>query len=132
MKIQLDLQLSLFLENKPGTLARVCEALEKEHINIFAIATSDTTDHSVVRLVVSHPRKAIHLFEDHGTMVVENEVILIEGDNQPGSLARIAKKLSAARVNIEYCYCATGSKDKRGLLVLRPSNARKALKALNS
>ena len=57
-------QLALFLENKPGTLARVCEALEKAKINIYAVSTSDTIDHSVVRMVVSDTRKALLLFEE--------------------------------------------------------------------
>jgi len=71
-------QLALFLENKPGTLARVCEALEKAKINIYAVSTSDTIDHSVVRMVVSDTRKALLLFEEHGTLVVENDVLMID------------------------------------------------------
>ena len=69
--MQLATQLALFLDNKPGTLARVCEALSAAKVNIYAISTSDTTDHSVVRLVVSDPRKAMLLFEDHGALVVD-------------------------------------------------------------
>jgi len=57
---------------------------------------------------------------------------MIEGDNKPGSLARIAHKLAGGNINIEYCYCATPPEAKKGLLVLRTSNARKALKVLNS
>ena len=85
--MQLADQLALFLDNKPGTLARVCDALSAAKINIYAISTSDTVDHSVVRMVVSDARKALLLFEEHGTLVVESEVLLIEGDNKPGSLA---------------------------------------------
>ena len=125
-------QLALFLENKPGTLARVCDALSAARINIYAFATSDTIDHSVVRMVVSDTRKALLLFEEHGTLVVESEVLMIEGDNKPGSLARIAHKLSEARINIEYAYCATAPDAKKGLLILRPSDCKKALKVLNS
>lgn len=125
-------QLALFLENRPGTLARVCEALSTEKINIYAISTSDTVDHSVVRMVVSDPRKALLLFEEHGTLVVEDDVLMIDSDNQPGSLARIANKLSAAKVNIEYAYSATSPGAKKGLLILRVSDAKKALKTLNS
>jgi len=132
MNMHLALQLSLFLENKPGTLARVCSALHDAKINIFAVSTSDTTDHSVVRMVLSDPRKAMQNFEEHGTMVVENDVVLIEGDNQPGSHAKIATRLAKAKVNIEYCYCATASKARKGLLVLKASDARRALKALNA
>ncbi len=125
-------QLALFLENKPGTLARVCDAMNEAKINIYAISISDTVDHSVIRMVVNDTRKALLTFEEHGTLVVESEVLMIEGDNKPGSLAQIAHKLAKAKINIEYAYCATASSSKKGLLILRPSNPKKALKILNS
>jgi hypothetical protein len=128
---QITKQLALFLENRPGTLARVCDALSAAKINIYAISTSDTVDHIVVRMVVSDPVKALHVFEAHGTLVVEHDVLMITGDNKPGSLAGIAHKLAAAKINIEYAYCATPPEAKKGLLVLRVSDAKKALKALN-
>src|SRR5688572_19844493 len=130
--MQLVTQLALFLNNRPGTLARVCEALSAAKINIYAISTSDTVDHSVVRMVVSDPQKALSLFEEHGTLVVETEVVMIEGDNKPGSLARICHKFSEAKINIEYCYCATPPDARKGLLILRVDDARKAMKVLNS
>ena len=125
-------QLAIFLENRPGTLARVCDALALEKINIFAISTSDTVDHTVIRMVVSDYRRAMHVFEEHGTLVVEDDVLMIEGDNRAGSLARIAHRLAKAKINIEYAYCATPPSAKKGLLILRVNNATKALKALNS
>jgi hypothetical protein len=130
--MQITKQLALFLENRPGTLARVCDALSAAKINIYAISTSDTVDHSVVRMVVNDPTKALFVFEEHGTLVVEDDVLMINGDNKPGSLAAIAHKLSAAKVNIEYAYCATPPDAKKGLLILRVSDAKKALKILNS
>ena len=125
-------QLAIFLDNRPGTLARVCNALSGAKINIYAITTSDTVDHSVIRMVVSDPAKALQMFEEHGTLVVEDEVLMLEGDNKSGSLARLAEKLADADVNIEYCYCATSPSAKKGLMIMRVSNAKKALKALNS
>lgn len=125
-------QLALFLENKPGTLARVCDAMRQAKINIYAFATSDTVDHSVVRMIVSDTRKALLLFEEHGTLVVENDVLMIDGDNKPGSLAKIAQKLADAKINIEYAYCATPPDESKGLLILRASNCKKALKVLNT
>ncbi len=130
--MQLATQLALFLDNKPGTLARVCDTFSAAKINIYALSTSDTVDHSVVRLVVSDPRKALLLIEEHGALVVESEVLLIEGDNKPGSLARICDRLAEAKVNIEYAYCATPPNAKKGLLILRVANPKKALKVLNS
>jgi hypothetical protein len=132
MAMQLTNQLALFLDNRPGTLARVCDALAAAKINIYAISTSDTVDHSVIRMILSEPRRALLLFEEHGTLVVETDVIMIEGDNKPGSLAKFAHKLAHAKINIEYAYCATPPDAKMGLLIMRVSDTKRALKVLNS
>src|ERR1700740_562561 len=66
--MQITKQLAIFLDNRPGTFARVADALAAAKINIYAISTSDTVDHSVVRLVVNDYRRALHLFEEHGTL----------------------------------------------------------------
>jgi hypothetical protein len=129
--MQIAKQLAIFLENRPGTLARVCDALNEAKINIFAISTSDTIDHTVIRMVVSDTDKALHVFEEHGTLVVEDDVLMLDADNRPGSLANIAHKLAKAKVNIEYAYSATSPNAKKGLMILRVSDAKKALKVLN-
>lgn len=124
-------QLSVFLENKPGTLALVCDALAEAKINVYALTISDTVDHAVVRMVLSDTRKALLMFEERGTLVVENDVLMIENSNKPGSLARIADRLAAAKINIEYAYLATSPDAKTGLLILRPSKPNKALEVLS-
>ena len=130
--MQIAKQLAIFLDNRPGMLARVADALAEAGINVYAITTSDTVDHTVIRLVVSDYRRALHVFEEHGTLVVEDDVLMVEGSNKPGEIANITRKLAAAKINIEYCYSATPPDVKKGLLVLRVSNPAKALKALNS
>jgi hypothetical protein len=130
--MQISKQLALFLDNRPGTLARLADALAEARINIFAISTSDTIDHTVIRLVVSDYRKALLMFEEHGTLVVEDDVLMVEGSNKPGELARLAHLLADAKINIEYCYSATAPDARKGLLILRVSNPAKALKVLNS
>ena len=125
-------QLAVFLANKPGTLAAVCDALASEKINIFALTVSDTIDHAVVRMIVSDPKRALSIFEQHGTLVVENEVLLLNlQDNKPGTLSEIAKKLAEKNVNIEYAYLATAKTAREGLLVLRPNNLNKAIEILS-
>jgi hypothetical protein len=124
-------QLSVFLANKPGTLAAVCEELAKKKINVFALTISDTVDHAVVRMVVSEPRRALTMFEERGVLVVENKVLSIENNNAPGSLAKIAKRLAKGKVNIEYAYLATSPGAKKGLLIIRVADSEKALKLLS-
>ena len=123
-------QLSVFLANKPGTLAAVCSELSKAKINIYGLTISDTVDHAVVRMVVSDTRKALHMFEQRGVLTVENSVLMIENNNEPGALAKIANRLSKAKINIEYAYLATSPTSKTGLLILRSSDTKKALKVL--
>ncbi len=129
--MQITKQLAIFLDNRPGMLARVADALAEAKINIYAITTSDTIDHSVIRMVVSDYRKALHVFEEHGTLVVEDDVIMLEASNKAGELARIAHKLADANVNIEYIYCASSPKATKGPLILSVSDTKKALKVLN-
>ena len=132
MKLQLAKQLAVFLDNRPGTLGRLCEALAEAQINIFALSSSDTVDHIVFRMVVSDAAKAKRVLEERGTLVVSTEVLMIDGTNKPGSLADIANKLGAAKINIEYAYSATHPTAQKGLLILRVSDPKRALKKLNS
>ncbi len=109
-------QLSIFLENRPGVLAEMCEALAADDINIRAISVSDTVDHAVVRMVVDEPAKAIHLLGERGLLVVDTDVLAVEFDNEPGTFARATRKLAAAGVNIEYAY-GSGSGDTCVLMI---------------
>src|SRR6184192_601117 len=112
MKLSMEsaTQLAVFLSNRPGALARVCDALAKAGINIHALATSDTIDHSVVRMVVSDPTKTLMLLGETGALALESEVLMIEGANEPGMLGKIAERLASADINIEYAYLAASPK----------------------
>ena len=123
-------QLALFLHNKPGALASVCDALAEARINIYGLSIADTVDHAVVRLVVSDTRRALLLFEAHGTLAIESEVLMIENENKPGMLSRIARILAEKKINIEYAYLASQPTAKKGLLIMRVSDPKKALKYL--
>src|ERR1044072_9797119 len=89
-------QLAVFLGNRPGALARVCAELAASEINIHALATSDTIDHAVVRMVVSEPTKALMLLGEAGVLALETDVLTIETASEPGILGKIAERLSKA------------------------------------
>jgi hypothetical protein len=108
----------------------VCEALAKAEINIHALATSDTVDHTVVRMVVSDPTKALMLLGEAGVLALETEVLTIETASEPGVLGKIAERLAEADVNIEYAYLAGGREAGKGLIILRPSDVERARSVL--
>jgi len=125
-------QLAVFLANRPGALARVCEALGNAGVNIHALATSDTVDHTVVRMVVSDPTKALMLLGEAGVLALETEVLTIQTASQPGVLGKIAERLAEAEVNIEYVYLAGSLGAEKGLIILRPSDVEKAQRVLEN
>ncbi len=124
-------QLSVFLDNKPGILAKVCKTLAAAKINIYALTISDTKDHAVVRMVLSDSRKALGIFEERGVLAIVTDVLMIENSNEPGALGKFAARLAKAKLNIEYAYLATSPTEKRGLLILRADDTKKALKVLS-
>ncbi len=128
--ISIEKQLSVFLDNRPGTLARTCDALARGQINLVALSIVDTLDHAIVRLVVSDAKKAATILKEHGT-VQERDVVLLELPNEPGVLAAIAKKLTAAGVNIEYAYCTSPTTPGSGRLVLRTNDIESTISALS-
>ena len=124
-------QLAIFIANKPGTLVELCDALAEEKINIYGLTVSDTVDHAVVRMVVSDTHRAIALLESRGTLVIDNDVLMMENDNRPGALSRIAKALAEANINIEYAYLASMPAAEKGLLILRVHDVKEAYKVLS-
>jgi hypothetical protein len=132
IKIESATQLAVFLSNRPGALARVCEELAGAKINIHALSISDTADHSVVRMVVSDPTKALMLLGERGVLALETEVLMIETENHPGVLGRIAERLAEAEVNIEYAYMAATLNSPNGLMILRPDDVEKAHKVVGN
>ena len=124
-------QLAVFLDNRPGALSRICTALAEAKINIYALTTSDTIDHTVLRMVVSEPRRTIDIIEERGALVVDDEVLMLDMGNKPGGLADIAARLSKAKMNIEYCYASAAPRSRKGVLILRVSDPHKAIKILS-
>ncbi len=124
-------QISVFLEDKPGTLAAATGLLGRHGINIFALSLAEGLGHGYVRMVVDRPAKALQVLKAADELVMEREVLLLELANRPGSLAAVARKLGEAGINIEYAYCAGGPRvEDRGLVVVRVDNTKKALKVL--
>ena len=129
--ISIETQFSIFLDNRPGALARTCQALAKADINILSLSISDTVDYAAIRMVVSDAKPAGHILQQlHGT-VHERQVVFMDIANKPGVLGKIAEQLAEAGINIEYAYCTSSAKQERGNLVLRTNDIEGAINVLN-
>ena len=129
--IAIQPQFSIFLDNRPGMLARMCQALAKDGVNIMALSVSESLDHAVVRLVLSNVIKGAEILKSmHGT-VHQRDVIVMDLPNRPGILAEIAQRLTAAGINIEYAYGASTSAQSSGGMVLRTNDLEATINILS-
>lgn len=124
-------QISIFLQNRPGELARICDILARRQVNIQAISVSDTVDFGVVRFIPDEPDEARKVLRQEGLEFMEGDVLAIEMQNKPGALGEVAHKLAKAKVNIEYAYVSLGSPQGFATVILRVSNISRAKQALN-
>ena len=122
-------ELSLFLENKPGALAAILSDFKKHQLNLEAISVVDHTDHALVRVVVGDRKRALHVLEGAGLLVIEATVLRIEASNRPGALGELCSRLARAKINVEYLYGSVGI-STRACLYLRVSDVARAKRVL--
>jgi hypothetical protein len=111
-------QISVFLENRPGTLAEVLTVLGEHDVNIRAMAVADTADFGILRLIVNEPEKVERVLRGANFTVKTTPVLTIQVADHPGGLLTEVNKLTAAGINIEYVYAfaATASSEARVVL----------------
>lgn len=121
-------QLSVFLENKTGYLNEMLAILAKNSINIVALTVADTSDYGIVRMIVSDPQLALDKLREGRFTVRIHDILSLEMDAAPGSLARILDLFNEQDIAIEYVYAFSfGSKS---ILVFRTNNREKAVEVI--
>jgi hypothetical protein len=98
-------QLSVFLENEPGRLARMCRVLAEAGHNMRVLMVADTAEYGVARVLCDRPHAARRALEAEGFAVSLTPVIAVQIPDRPGGLADLLEAMGAAGVNIEYLYC---------------------------
>ena len=111
-------QISVSLDNVPGSFLHVSECLGFEGINIRAISVADTSDISTVRFVTDDPKRTVDVLKSHGYVVRETQVIAVEVPDHPGGLQAILKPLKAANINVLYFYPFLGRGESGNPIVM--------------
>lgn len=117
-------QLSVFAENKSGTIQRVLDLLKEGNIQIIASTIADTTDYGIYRIICSEPTRAYETLRTAGIQVSLTDVFAITLENEVGKAADTIKLFSDAGIDISYLYSfMLGNK---GILIFRTKDAEKA------
>ncbi len=125
-------QLSVFLENKPGALSRVCRVLATAGINIQTFALADSEQFGILRLIVQDWDQARKVLEQNQWVVKVTDVVTLKVPDRAGGLSSVLDLLEWANVNVEYAYAFTAKHNGEGLLVFRFDQPEIAIDALRT
>ena len=113
-------QLSIFIENKRGTLLTVLNALKGAGIQIIASTISDTQDFGIYRIICDDPERAFTVLKEQGITATITDVFAIQLEDKPGEAARVLALFAEADISIAYMYSFLLS--GTGILVFRTSD----------
>lgn len=123
-------QLSVFLENAPGRLYEATQALGEAGLNLRSLCISDTSDFGVLRILVSDVAKARRVIMEKQLPARIDDVVAVEIEDTPGSLARLLRPFQESKVNVEYMYALAGTSSGKAVMVFRFSDNDRAIEVL--
>ncbi len=123
-------QISVFVENKKGRLAKITEVLGQGGVDLVALSIADTTNFGIMRCIVSDPEKAITTLKNNGFTASTTDVIVAEVTDQPGGLAQVLRLLDQADISVEYLYSFVRTPNTNALILFRVEDIDAATKTL--
>lgn len=125
-------QISVFMENKPGTLEEMTAVLAANAIDLRAISLAETEDFGIARLIVDDVYKTTTVLKDAGFVNRLTDVLAVEIPDTPGGLNKVLKTLAAAQVNLEYMYAFLGGKEvDQAFMILKVAHIERAISTLD-
>ena len=124
-------QLSVFVENRTGTMVEIIQVLGECGIDIRALSIADTTDFGILRLIVSDPERALSALKERNITVSITEVIGVKLVDRPGGLANVLTILRDGDISVEYMYAYVSKSEENACIILRVSDTERALNILD-
>jgi hypothetical protein len=123
-------QLSIFLQNEIGSVAGVTAILKENNINLRAIASVDTPQFAILRIVVDQPDRAKMLLIENEYAVTVSEAIAVELEDKPGVLHDLLQIIADAGYGVNYIYSIVIRSGKIPLIILNTDNLEKTKEVL--
>ena len=123
-------QLTVFIQNKKGTVVSVTEILSKNNINLRALSIAETQDFGILRLIVNDEKAAEAVLTENGYLIKVIDVVGVKIGDEPGKLTAELDVLDKADINVEYLYAFMARTEKHAYVVLRVEDNAVAEKVL--
>ena len=124
-------QISVFLENKPGTLNTMTDVLARHQVDMQAFTLAETSDFGIARIIVDDVYKTTTVLKDAGYVHNITPVLGVAIPDVPGGLNKVLQALTDARVNVEYMYAFLGGRDvDHAYMIFRVADSAAATAAL--
>jgi hypothetical protein len=124
-------QLSVFLENSGGRLARMTRVLGEAGVDLMALSIADTTNFGILRAIVSDNDKAVAALREAGFTVNLTELLAVTVPDRPGGLSDILEMLHEAGVGVEYLYSFVRKPAQNALILFKVNDVETAKKILD-
>ena len=112
-------QLTVFVQNKKGTVVSVTDILSKNNINLRALSIAETQDFGILRLIVNDEKAAEAVLRENGYLIKVIDVVGVKIGDAPGKLTEALDVLDKADINVEYLYAFMARTEKHAYVVLR-------------
>ncbi|MGI6152765.1 MAG: ACT domain-containing protein [Christensenellaceae bacterium] len=126
MKIK---QISVFVENRKGTLYKLSKALSDNNIDLKALSIADTSKFGIMRCIVNNAEEALEVIKNANFTANITEVLAVEVADKPGGLALVLEVLDKEDINVEYLYSFVRSNCDGALIILRVEEVERAIEA---
>ena len=123
-------QLTVFVQNRKGTLVSVTDTLAENNVNLRALSIAETEELGILRLIVNDEKTAEKVLEEKGYLIKTIDVVGVKIGDEPGKLTAALKVLDEADINVEYLYAFMTRTEKHAYVVLRVEDNAKAEKVL--
>lgn len=123
-------QLTVFVENKQGTVVSITDTLSKHNINIRALSIAETEDFGILRLIVNDEVTAEKILADEGYLIKITDVVGVKIGDAPGKLSEALAVLDKNKINMEYLYAFMARTERHAYVVLRVEDNNAAETAL--
>ena len=112
-------QLTVFVENKQGTVVTVTDTLANHDVNIRALSIAETDGFGILRLIVDNEAVAEKVLTEAGYLIKITEVVGVKIGDAPGKLSYVLRTLDNANINVEYLYAFMTRTERHAYVVLR-------------